>query len=925
MTAEKTILAASRPITLPDIPALCVNAREAVILTPDGELETLSHEHAARALRNKAVFVCHAPFTRSRIGEADFFAFDVLELFAFVHPAQFCVPTPVGLCKTLGLNIPQSFEDYPPALLDIARALLGDLRKDRLGEKADALKIAAVMGQKGKGWPWTPFIFSALGQEYDPKEEILSRIAMNVWKHLPEWADGAPEPPASHFGVSEGETQARLSELLSRGDKVREIRPQQRAYSNDIAKMFAPLEDHEKPPLVLAEAGTGVGKTLGYLAPASVWAEKNEGSVWISTFTKNLQRQIDGELDRLYPNPVIKDAYVAVRKGRENYLCLLNLEDLAAGAALSVNPRHAVAAGIMARWAAATKDGDLSGAEFPGWLSGILGNANTTGLADKRGECIFSACDHYHRCFVERSIRKSKRARLVIANHALVMIQSALAMPGDVLPSRYVFDEGHHLFDAADSAFAAHLTARESAELRRWILGSEEGRKSRARGLRRRVEDLIEGDAESLAALSDILGASNILCAAGWSRRMKDSSPSGPTEIFMSAIHAQVYARSEDRDSPFSIETPIYPVSADVVKTALALKTALTKILKPMERLLRALQRRLAEDQGQMDADTRKRHDSLIASLQSRGIMTLKAWIAMLETLETDAPQKDFIDWMEIERVDGQSFDVGLYRHHVDPMKPFSAVLRPHLHGMTVTSATLRDGSDDEFQNWAAAKERTGANYLSQECHTSNFASPFDYTKNTKIFVISDVNKNDLSQVSAAYRSLFTASGGGALGLFTAIQRLRAVYNKIAPALEDNGLSLYAQHVDDMDTGTLVDIFRDDIHACLLGTDAVRDGVDVPGESLRLIVFDRVPWPRPTILHKARREAFGKRRYEEMMTRLKLKQAFGRLIRREGDKGVFVMLDSALPSRLHGAFPEGVDVQKIELKEAVENIKDFFA
>jgi hypothetical protein len=71
--------------------------------------------------------------------------------------------------------------------------------------------------------------------------------------------------------------------------------------------------------------------------------------------------------------------------------------------------------------------------------------------------------------------------------------------------------------------------------------------------------------------------------------------------------------------------------------------------------------------------------------------------------------------------------------------------------------------------------------------------------------------------------------------------------------LEDEGLPLLAQHVDALDNATLVDIFRAEEDASLLGTDAVRDGVDVPGRSLRLIVFDRVPWPRPDILHIARR------------------------------------------------------------------------
>ena len=102
-------------------------------------------------------------------------------------------------------------------------------------------------------------------------------------------------------------------------------------------------------------------------------------------------------------------------------------------------------------------------------------------------------------------------------------------------------------------------------------------------------------------------------------------------------------------------------------------------------------------------------------------------------------------------------------------------------------------------------------------------------------------------------RELFLAAGGGALGLFTAIARLREVHRRIAEAMERSGLALYAQHVDAMDTGTLVDVFRAERDACLLGTDAVRDGIDVPGRSLRLVVFDRVPWPRPDLLHRARR------------------------------------------------------------------------
>ena len=122
---------------------------------------------------------------------------------------------------------------------------------------------------------------------------------------------------------------------------------------------------------------------------------------------------------------------------------------------------------------------------------------------------------------------------------------------------------------------------------------------------------------------------------------------------------------------------------------------------------------------------------------------------------------------------------------------------------------------------------------------------------------------------------------------------------------------------------SLVDIFRDDPRASLLGTDALRDGVDVPGESLRLVVMERVPWPRPTVLHAARRMAGGGSAYDDRVVRARLAQAFGRLIRRQGDKGLFVILSAAMPSRLLKAFPAGVPIRRVPLDVAIERVRGF--
>ena len=118
-------------------------------------------------------------------------------------------------------------------------------------------------------------------------------------------------------------------------------------------------------------------------------------------------------------------------------------------------------------------------------------------------------------------------------------------------------------------------------------------------------------------------------------------------------------------------------------------------------------------------------------------------------------------------------------------------------------------------------------------------------------------------------------------------------------------------------------MFREDPESCLLGTDAVRDGIDVPGNALRLIVFDRIPWPRTDILFAARAKWQGREVWTEHQTRQRLRQAFGRLIRRQTDRGVFVMLDSRLPTRLTNAFPPGVQVERVGLAKAIAITRHF--
>ncbi len=934
------------------VPALIAGHGRVSLLTPDGELLDLARPEAAAMLRNMPPpLVVHAPSNARRLGLRALPCFDLLELFAFVFPATPAAPTPLGLALALG------FERAADRAVDASLLLvLADRMLDRVASLAHTpagIEIGALaFRMRQAGWIWGGAVCDAMGVGgLIPPERMQPSEAMRIWRRLPKWEEMAPRPPPGQRPVSPQDARMRLSSML--GDAA-EQRVGQADYADAATSAFLPRAHRGDPRLVLAEAGTGTGKTLGYVAPASLWAERNGGAVWISTYTRHLQRQIESELARLHPDPAARRRRVVLRKGRENYLCLLNLEEAVNAAASGGSAAAVIPLGLLVRWAGATADGDVLGGDLPGWFAELFGTAATIGLADRRGECIHGACAHYTRCYIEHSIRRARDADLVIANHALVMAQAAWhgqfgeQADEDALPTRYVFDEGHHLPDAADGAFAAELSGLEAAELRRWLLGAE-GSRSRARGLRKRLDELVADQPDLETPLDAALLAARALPAPGWSLRLADETPPlaipaeaepepiNPTEALLRLLRRQVLARTAGRDGGHgSEECDLYPVEEDVAAAAARLERALLRIAEPLETLVERLSARLDEEAESLDSVARGRIEAMCRAIRRRALGRLSGWIAMLRSLPEPVPSGITPSHVLFLRLDRRPLgggatgarDVGLHRHWLDPTVPFAAAVAAPAHGLLITSATLRDQPDGAAAetSWDEAEARIGAAHLPSPALRASLASPFDYGRQTRCLVVTDVAHDDPASLAAAYRALFLAAGGGGLGLFTAIRRLRDVHARIAAPLEEAGIPLFAQHMDAMDNATLVDVFRTEQDSCLLGTDAMRDGVDVPGRALRLVVFERVPWPRPDILHRERRLHLSGGQpgaYDDRIARLRLRQAFGRLIRAAGDRGVFVLLDRRTPSRLFSAFPPGVEVRRVGLAEAVAETSAF--
>lgn len=916
----------------------------ALKLGPDKRVEAAE---ALTHLIREPHLLCHSAFVIERLGFAaeapravirqarEQKHVDVAELFAFVCPARFATPTPKGIARALGLDTAVEETGLLRAIADDLIARLTSPNYPLLRETAENATFLARAN-----WPWARAVMTAL-LKANPRLDVGTFVTgLNVWDRIDEWEDDGGRPPGSHLGISPDEAKDFLAQVLGADA---ETRIEQKDYAATTTHAFQPRDEETSNHILLAEAGTGLGKTLGYLSPSWLWARKNNAPVWVSTYTKNLQRQIDQETQRIVADPAERRDRIVIRKGRENYVCLLNLQEAFAKMSSS-NPRSALLAALVARWVRASRDGDMVGGDFPSWLLPLFNDVAldgenralspaALGLTDRRGECIYAACPHYRKCFIERAMIQGRKADLVIANHALVLRKAAVdqaigytqtkeesSAPQDL--RRLVFDEGHHLFDASDSAFSGHLTALETAELRRWLRGPEAAAR-RGRGLKERVGDLVSDDETAEKHLNAVLSAAYALPGPGWTRRIQAGTPEGAAESFLTLVRQQVLARAE-QNSGQTLETDCMPLVEGLSTAAGELAAALIDLKRPMALLANTLAKKLDDEAAELSTYDRGRIEAVARSLRRRGELMVGSWIDMIERL-LDKPNPLFVEWFSVDQMFGREADVGLHSHWIDPTEPLALVVLKPADGVVITSATLKDRPPEAPEDWTNAEMRTGAVHLPYPVRRVSYDSPFDYRNSSRIIVVNDVNREDMDQLAAAYRELFLGARGGSLGLFTAISRLRAVYKRLVRPLAQKGLPLYAQHVDPIDTGTLVDMFRAERDACLLGTDAVRDGVDVPGDSLRLIVLDRVPWGTPTILERARKQAFGGQAYTDMTVRLRLRQAFGRLIRREGDRGAFVVLDPRLASRFCTAFPPGMRIERVGLVDAIDMVRDFIS
>jgi ATP-dependent DNA helicase DinG len=684
-----------------------------------------------------------------------------------------------------------------------------------------------------------------------------------------------------------------------------EDRPSQRDFAAYVA------DGYNDGGVLLLEAGTGVGKSFGYLVPAIAWARANAERTIVSTNTINLQAQLVAK-----DLPLLADALGgdprptwALLKGWRNYLCLARLGSAEAGQASLLEPeRHDELVSIL-EWAGRTTDGTLGDLPF------TPANEVWDEVSAEPDLCSRLACPHYERCFLFRARRKAAEADVVVVNHHLLAADLAVRHQADnwqdaaVLPPyrRLILDEAHHLEDVAATHLGVHVTSRGV---------------QRALGrLERNGKGLLPTLARELAARQDLLSRASadllrerLLPALGDARRR--------TEALFLRLHLRLEAAQGGvlrLDDAFA-EDAVWAegLGGELDGTLGAFRSLREHVETIAERLAAG--------------EESERRTQLVQELRGAVRRLEAASDGLNRTLRPAPGGAPVVRWLE--RRGQRGMHVALAAVPLDLAPLLRELVFDRVETVLLTSATLAAGGEFDF-----LESRLGLGADSRVTVREVLPSPFDYADQCLFGIPDDVPepREDEAAHDAAVAHIATevchASDGGMFVLFTSHAALRRVAGLLRGALDPRWPLLVQGEAP---RETLLRRFREAGNAVLLGTDSFWEGVDVPGRALRVLVLTKLPFKVPSEpLTQARLERLAEEgedgffRYLLPHAALKLKQGFGRLIRSADDAGVVLLLDRRVLTKRYGPLIlEGLPpAERVEgpWREVRLRVEDFFA
>ncbi len=600
---------------------------------------------------------------------------------------------------------------------------------------------------------------------------------------------------------------------------------------------------------LIAEAGTGTGKTLAYLVPALASGLR----VVVSTATRNLQDQLfEKDIPDLMAAAGV-DLPVEVMKGRTNYVCITRAETKTAQMSLADDGELEA----FRAWLANTHIGDL------GELSSLPDDAGfRRDVTATSEQCIGRRCRAYENCFVTQMRRRAQTAQLLLVNHHLyfadVALRSRVKDPSvRLLPPHdlVIFDEAHEIDEIAAQHFGYHVSEARIGELIRDVGAVED-------------ENLDRAAAGAVA-----------LRIEREARTLFDAMPfkDGPLRIHPGQVGRALVGRYRQLDASLGeLEAILDDAGGDetlqLARRSATLASELSFLLEEPEHIS-TVGEVVLEDAKILDTNLPYRDESVSPPQPSRNS-------------HRDLPFVHFTERRGNQRA--------LVARPVDVAPLMVEYVRdvPSIY----VSATLAVG--DSFEHF---KSRLGID----DANEVRVGSPFDYPRAARLYLPSDLPFPDDPAFAGAAaertRKLVHAAGGGAFVLCTSyrmVEVMRAALRRLDRLVLCQG---------DAPRGRLVEAFRDHGDAVLIGTMSLWRGVDVAGRALRLVVIDKLPFGSPSDpIHQARIElakARGQepfRRYQIPQAALLLRQGFGRLLRRSDDRGVVAILDPRMSKRGYG-------------------------
>ena len=643
--------------------------------------------------------------------------------------------------------------------------------------------------------------------------------------------------------------------ILVQGMSGFQYRQEQHTLARGITRAF------QEDVFLVAEAGTGIGKSYAYLVPAILWAQQEGSKVVISTRTRALQGQIvDHDLPELAKILHQPFRYMEA-KGRENYLCWNKYMNILAGRReLEDNAMDFFQAVLT--WAESTDTGDRKELSLPGdkmkyWPI----------LAADRHQCLRDLCPYREKCFRLKMLKNLEKADLIVSNHALLL--SDLQMDHSILPQyeHLIIDEAHTFIRASFE----HLSRRFAYQDLQRIL----------RSLFYKERQVNKGFLMHLYAVYPNY------------KSMLDDIRSYMEQI--DTASENLFATLDGGIRKAGVQSSTYVLTAQDTEEKWLYKAMdlYQEWQQTMHILLLKMRVLIKELDGEEDGAQLENFRDVLQEISDTAF----------SIMEEDLQAQDRVVWIEGNQ--GQA--AALCSASIFSGENLAEKLYSNLRSLVMVSATL--AVDQRFDNFI---QRSGLQSYADEERVFTLLedSPFDYERQARLFVVEDMpdpgHKQFNTELIKVLHDILIKAGEHTLVLFTSRRQMLEAASMLRPVLESQGIRFLVQN-EDGDFDTVMAEFKASSPAVLFGLETFWEGIDLKGDELTCLLIVKLPFRSPNEPFSSAWDRYyrlqGKSSFQHFMlpdTAVRFKQGIGRLIRSEEDHGAIIVLDSRLVRKNYG-------------------------